>query len=264
MQGIVLDSVSKIFGRPRILGRLARTLAKTETYALRDVSFAMPAGKVLVLLGPNGSGKTTTLKLLSTIFFPDNGSVLVNGWDTRQDAGQVRKQISIAISSERSFYPRLTARENLEFFASLDDVPRRTRKQRIEAALQRTDLAELRDVQIMKFSSGMHQRLALARALMKQPSAVLLDEPTRSLDPGATARYWELIRDLPASGTSVVLASHNFEEAIAVGDSVAILQRGELIFYESTDGLNAERLKSLYADLTEVSRFRDELVEAAS
>ncbi len=117
-------------------------------------------------------------------------SVRVGGFDAQRDAGEVRRQVGVAVATERSFFPRLSARENLDFFAALDEVPRRDRPRRIEEVLRDTGLEEQADTLVMKFSSGMYQRLGLARALVKRPSVLLLDEPTRSLDAAATAHFW--------------------------------------------------------------------------
>src|SRR3989441_7761864 len=228
MDSIVLESVSKVFRhRPALFNWMGRERSG-ETRALDEVSLRVSTGKVLVLLGPNGSGKTTTLKLVSTMLLPDAGRVLVEGADTRTESEQVRKHVGFAVATERSFFPRLSARENLDFFAALDDVPRQSRAPRIQSLLERTGLVEAADTLVMKFSSGMYQRLGIGRALIKQPSILLLDEPTRSLDPGSAAQFWNLVRGLPAQGTTVILATHNFNEAVAVGNHVAILFKGEL------------------------------------
>src|ERR1700757_465332 len=132
MPAVILESVSKVFHhRPALFNWFGRERTG-ETRALDRVSLEVPTGEVLVLLGPNGSGKTTALKLISTMLLPDTGSVCVAGLDTLRDGGRVRQQVGIAVATERSFFPRLSARENLEFFAALDDVPRRERSQRIE------------------------------------------------------------------------------------------------------------------------------------
>jgi ABC-2 type transport system ATP-binding protein len=154
--------------------------------------------------------------------------------------------VGFAVAGERSFFPRLTARENLEFFAALDDVPRKERKARIEFTLARTVLIEHADTLVMKFSAGMYQRLAIARALMKQPAILLLDEPTRSLDPAGTADLWDLVQELSTNGTTVLMATHNLQEAAAVADFIAVLRCGELMAYEGMQGLNAEDLRALY------------------
>jgi ABC-type multidrug transport system ATPase subunit len=249
INSIVLESVSKIFRhRPALFNWMGKERSG-ETRALDEVSLSVACGEVLVLLGPNGSGKTTTLKLVSTMLLPDGGRVLVKGADTRTQPDQVRKHVGFAVAIERSFFPRLSARENLDFFAALDDVPRRWRAPRIQALLERTGLVEAADTLVMKFSSGMYQRLGIARALIKQPSILLLDEPTRSLDPVAATHFWNLVRELPAHGSTVMLATHSFSEAAAVGDSVAVLHRGRTAASRTMSG-SVEELRSFYFQAT--------------
>lgn len=246
MDAIIFESVSKIFRhRPALFNWFGRERAE-PTIALHNVSFKVRSGGVLALLGPNGSGKTTLLKLISTMLLPDSGQVVVYGSNTVRAAQRVRRSIGFAVAGERSFFPRLTARENLDFFAALDDVASRQRKARIEFMLARTGLLDATDTLVMKFSAGMYQRLAIARALMKQPAVLLLDEPTRSLDPGVKAEVWELIRELSVDGTTTVIATHSFQEAAAVADSVTVLRRGELVAFRDIQGLNAQDVGSLY------------------
>jgi ABC-2 type transport system ATP-binding protein len=243
---VVLDGVSKSFRhRPALFNWRGRE-KRGETQALVDVSLQVSRGEVLALLGPNGSGKTTTLKLLSTVLLPDAGRVLIEGADTRLRPEKVRKRVGFAVAGERSFFPRLTARENLDFFAALDDVPRKLRKLRVDSMLDRVGLTEASDVLVMKFSSGMYQRLAIARALIKEPSVILLDEPTRSLDPGSAWRFWELVRGLADQGCAVLLASHNFQETTAVADSVCVLYHGRIAGRRRIDSTGAEGVKSFY------------------
>src|SRR5262249_5312300 len=135
---------------------------------------------IAVLLGPNGSGKTTLLKLISTMLLPDAGRLRVGEKDTDADAAQVRKMIGFAVGSERSFFPRLTARENLRFFAAFEELPPAGTAERIEEVLHALQLADGADKQVMKFSSGMLHRLGIARANLKKPPVLLLDEPSRS------------------------------------------------------------------------------------
>ena len=245
MQSIVLDSVHKIFRQAGLFSR-----KRAETYALRGISLSVAPGEVVALLGPNGSGKSTTLRLISTMLLPDRGSVTVNGLDTRCDAGLVRRQVGIALATERSFFPRLTARENLSFFAALENVRRRERADRVESVLRAVELADSGGKQVMKFSSGMYQRLGIARALIKDARVLLLDEPTRSLDPAAASHLWSLVRQVSASGIAVVLATHNLAEVVAVADRVAILRKGELAGLRRTAGFNAEQLQSYYLQAT--------------
>jgi ABC-type multidrug transport system ATPase subunit len=250
MDAIVFESVSKVFRhRPALFNWLGKE--RTEpTVALRDVSLRVPAGSVLALLGPNGSGKTTLLRLISTMLLPDLGRVTVHGADTGKDPQRVRTCVGFAVAGERSFFPRLTAWENLDFFASLDNVHPKSRPGRIEMILARTGLLDASDTLTMKFSAGMYQKLAIARALMKKPAVVLLDEPTRSLDPATTRDVWDLVRELSAHGTTVVIASHNFEEVASVADSAALLQRGELEIHEEITGFNVDEIRRLYFQMT--------------
>ncbi|MGH9602098.1 MAG: ABC transporter ATP-binding protein, partial [Terriglobales bacterium] len=198
-------------------------------------------------LGPNGSGKTTILKLVSTVLLPDEGQILVNGFDTRGRGAEVRGRIGFAVASERSFYPRLTARENLDLFAGLDDVPRSHRPQRVESVLETTGLSDAGDTLAMKFSSGMFQRLGIARALLKQPSVLLLDEPTRSLDPGGAMHLWQTVREAASAGATVLLATHNFDEAVSVGHRVAVLCQGRLVELRALrPGTSVADLRELY------------------
>jgi len=228
MASVVFESVAKTFRhRPALFNWFGRERSE-PTQALVDVSLEIARGTTLALLGPNGSGKTTTLKLIATTLLPDRGRVIVEGADTRLDASRVRRHVGFAVATERSFYPRLSARENLEFFAALEDVPRARRREAIEQVLERTGLNDAGSTLVMKFSSGMYQRLGIARALIKKPSVLLLDEPTRSLDPGSALRFWDLVRELSRQETTVLVATHNFNEAVALGDVVAVLHRGRL------------------------------------
>jgi len=250
MDSVVLESVSKVFRhRPALFNWMGKERSG-QTRALKDISFSVPKGNVLVLLGPNGSGKTTTLKLVSTMLLPDVGKVLVEGHDTGTQPQQVRKHVGFAVATERSFFPRLSARENLEFFAALEDVPRSSRTEQVQRMLEQTGLLDAADTLVMKFSSGMYQRLGIARALIKQPSVILLDEPTRSLDPASAAHFWMLVAALRDQGAAVILATHSFNEATAVGDSVAILHHGEIAGHRKLAGIDAEQLHTFYFQTT--------------
>jgi ABC-2 type transport system ATP-binding protein len=251
MDAVVLESVSKTFRHRPALFNWVSSERTGETCALADISLTVPEGKILALLGPNGSGKTTTLKLISTMLLPDAGRVLVAGFDTLGSADDVRKRVGFAVAAERSFFPRLSARENLDFFAALEDVGRGSRARRIEEVLDAVGLTEAADTLVMKFSSGMYQRLGMARALLKGPSIILLDEPTRSIDPGSAAHCWNLIRGLPKQGSTVVLATHSFQEAAAVADYVAVLFRGSVgSFRHVSDSSGAEQVRAAYFEVT--------------
>lgn len=250
MGGIVFESVSKVFRhRPALFNWIGKERGGA-TIALDNISLQATPGRVLVLLGPNGSGKTTTLKLISTILLPDSGRVLIGGVDTKIDTEHARQRVGFAVANERSFFPRLSARENLDFFAALEDIPRNERPKKITEILDAVNLIDAADTLVMKFSSGMYQRLAIARALIKDPSVLLFDEPTRSLDPASAMQFWKLVRELPQHGKTVLLTTHNFNEAVSVGDSVAVLQQGKIVGRKDIRYESAEQLRSYYFQVT--------------
>jgi ABC-2 type transport system ATP-binding protein len=244
MAMIEIQSMTKVFGR-RDWARPWRE--PKQTRALNNVSVEFEAGKIAVLLGPNGSGKTTLLKLLSTILLPDAGKVIVGGHDAEKAEDAVRKIIGFAVGSERSFFPRLTAKENLQFFAVFEELPASTTSERIEEVLAAVNLTEDADKQVMKFSSGMLHRLGIARAVLKSPPVLLLDEPSRSLDPAASEQLWQMLLSLKETGTTVLVASHNFEETATIADRIAVLDRGRLAACESfsTEG-NVAKIRDFY------------------
>jgi ABC-2 type transport system ATP-binding protein len=247
MNSIVFESVHKVF---RQRGFFFLRKPEAETHALKGISLTVAPGEVLGLLGPNGSGKSTTLKLISTMLLPDRGHVVVQGCDTRRQGQAVRRNVGFALASERSFFPRLTIRENLEFFAALENMRRGEVSHRIQAVLSCVSLTEVASKQVMKLSAGMYQRLGIARALIKRPEILLLDEPTRSLDAAATDELWRLIREMSSMGITILLATHNFEEAAVVCDRVAFLKEGELRAIERGSNFTAEELRDFYLETT--------------
>lgn len=251
MDAILLDRVSKVFHHHAALFNWVGRERSGATQALNQLALSLPQGSILVLLGPNGGGKTTTLKLIATMLLPDSGRVLVEGEDAAQYPQRVRRKVGFAVATERSFFPRLTARENLDFFAALEDVPRRRRPARVQDLLVAAGMADFADTLVMKFSSGLYQRLGIARALIKHPSILLLDEPSRSLDPAARCHLWDMLRTLHSQGTTLVVATHDFDEAVALGNAVAVLDSGNLVaFREVRDHTTAEELRAFYFTIT--------------
>jgi len=195
--------------------------------ALRGVDLHVKTGEIFGLLGPNGAGKTTLVKILSCLILPDRGRALIGGEDVRHEQ-KVKPRLGLVHSDERSFYWRLSGRENLRFFARLYDVPGKRIDARIDELLQKVDLAEAAPRRFSDYSSGMKQRLAIARALLHDPPILLMDEPTRSLDPAASLALRALIRDelKGRDGKTILLATHNLHEAEALCDRIAILVAG--------------------------------------
>ncbi len=202
-----------------------------ETRALRNLTLTIGRGEIFGILGPNGAGKTTLMKILATVILPDSGKGSVFGFDLIQDSRRIRRIIGLVAMSERSFYWRLTGRQNLNFFASLYDLAGREKRRRLEELLRLVDLEEKADIEVMKYSAGQKQRLALARALLSNADILLMDEPTQNLDPLAAADFVRLAVDVlnRREGKTIVWCTHNLREAEEVCSRMAILHRGSVI-----------------------------------
>jgi len=249
-QAIVFDSVTKIFRPQRRFFGLTSGESPSDTLALSSVSLEALRGEVLMVLGPNGSGKTTLLRTASGALLPDSGRVIVEGHDTASEPDVVHRIVANGIGVDRSFFPRLTVFENLNFFATFEDVPAVGRSGEVDRVMAATGLLEFRDVLAMKLSSGTYQKLGIARALLKKPIVLLFDEPTRSLDPASAEHFWEVVRDVANAGSCVVVASHNFQEAVTSGDRIAVLSQGSLLANRSVqEDATIEELRSFYFGL---------------
>jgi ABC-2 type transport system ATP-binding protein len=199
--------------------------------ALAGVDLEVERGEVFGLLGPNGAGKTTLLKVLACLVLPTSGRALVNGFSVSDQEGSVKSSLGYVTSDERSFYWRLSGHENLRFFASLYGLQGAGLRRRCDELLDKVELGgEAADEQFMNYSSGMRQRLAIARALLHDPPVLFMDEPTRSLDPLTAARLREFVRDqlVGREGKTILLATHNLSEAEAVCSRVGVLVRGRM------------------------------------
>lgn len=196
--------------------------------AVHDVSLTIPTAELFGLLGPNGAGKTTLVKMLCTLIEPSSGTAVINGHSLTQ-AGAIRAAIGLVVSDERSFYWRLSAQRNLDFFAAMYGLSGETAQERVTAVLQDVDLLEVRERRFSSFSSGMRQRLAIARALLHQPKILFLDEPSRSLDPTATQQLHDLILRLrQAHEMTIFLITHDLNEAEKLCDRVALMHKGHI------------------------------------
>jgi len=228
---IEATGVEKAFIKKRSLRDLiTRPLRRAERVeALRGIDLRVEQGEIFGLLGPNGAGKTTLLKILCCLILPDRGRAVVGGYDTREER-RVKPQIGLVHSDERSFYWRLSGRENLRFFARLYEVPGRKIASRIDELLRRVDMLHAADRPFSGYSSGMKQRMAIARSLLHDPPILLMDEPTRSLDPDASLRLRHFIRDelWKRDGKTILLATHNLPEAQALACHMAIVAQGRV------------------------------------
>jgi ABC-2 type transport system ATP-binding protein len=230
--GISLQGITKRFPTPRAIGEVLRApFARRWVTSLDDVTFDVRPGEFFGLLGPNGAGKTTLFKMLSTLVLPDAGRATVGAHDVAVAPAAVRRLLAPVIADERSLHWRLSATENLELFAGLHALPRRAGAARIREVLHVVGLADTGARQVGTFSSGMRQRLLVARALLCRPRVLLLDEPTRSLDPIAARELRAFLRDEVSgrAGCTILLATHTAEEVLELCHRVAILHRGRVL-----------------------------------
>jgi ABC-2 type transport system ATP-binding protein len=210
-----------------------------DVTALDGVDLVIPAGEVHGLLGPNGAGKTTLCKILSTVLLPTSGHASVGGHDVVRETAAVRRIIGIVFGGERGLYTRLTARQNLEFWAAMYGLRGRTLRQRVDAMLGQIGLTERADDRVEGFSRGMKQRLHLARGLIGDPQVVLLDEPTTGMDPVAAREFRTLVGELRDDGRTVLLTTHDMAEAEAVCDRVTLIDNGRLLATERPAALSS-------------------------
>ena len=218
--------------------------------ALRGVDLAVAPGTVLALLGPNGAGKSTLIRVAATTVLPDAGTVKVGGYDVVHHPTKARARLGIVLNEERSFYWRLSGRENLRFFVAFHGLRGRAAAERVEEVLAAVGLDEPADRRVDRYSSGMRARLGLARGLLGRPDVLLLDEPTRSLDPAASIAIRELVRKLAdARGAAVLFVTHDLHEAAEVASSIVVLHAGQVVA-EAEGGTDAAALEQLFLEGT--------------
>jgi ABC-2 type transport system ATP-binding protein len=210
-----------------------------DLIAVDAMSIHVQAGHVFGLLGSNGAGKTTAIKMLTTLLPPTSGTATVAGFDIRRQASKVRRAIGYVpqlISADGN----LTGYENLLIFAKLYDIPRREREQRIQESLALMDLGEAGRRMVREYSGGMIRRLEIAQSMLHRPRVLFLDEPTVGLDPIARNAVWDRLRQLRDEfGTTIFLTTHAMEEADTLCDQLAILHRGAMVIVGSPQELKA-------------------------
>jgi ABC-type multidrug transport system ATPase subunit len=209
---------------------------------VRDATCDINRGEFFGLLGPNGAGKTTLFKILATLIRPDSGTAIISGMDVVDDPAGVRRVLAPVIASERSLYWRISARENLKLYATLQGLAGSVARRRVDEALETIELADTGNKMVGQFSSGMKQRLLIGRALLARPEVLLLDEPTRSLDPISARRFRSFLKEeiIAKHGCTVLLATHTTEEALELCDRVGVLDGGRLVAVGTADALAAE------------------------
>ena len=210
---------------PRYLRPVVRVASSKPVDALHDVSFSVAPGEIVGLVGPNGAGKTTLLRIISTLLEPSTGTVSIDGFDVTREPRKARERLGLVLTGDRATYWRLSGRENLEFFGILAGLTPADARRRAGELLERLGLAN-RDRRVMGYSSGMRAALNVARAIMREPSLVVLDEPTSSLDPIASANVGRILREQANDGRSVLLSSHRMDEVASWCDRVVVLIDG--------------------------------------
>ena len=231
-EAISVDRLTKTYPSRGLVRRLlGRGSGAAGTEALRGVSLHVHRGEAVGLLGPNGAGKTTLLEILAALLLPTSGEVRVCGYDMSRHPARLKEQTAYCGSVAQSFYPRLTGAQNLEFFAILNDLAPRVARVRIQEVLGLVGLERDGQTTFQCYSDGMKQRLALARVLLDDAPVVLLDEPTKTLDPQKQLERQQFIRRtlVDELGRTVLLVTHDLSEAEAVCDRVVLLREGTVV-----------------------------------
>jgi ABC-2 type transport system ATP-binding protein len=231
---LTVEHVDKSFPVAHGFGAMLRTLAGARIprrQVLFDVNLEVARGELFGLLGPNGAGKSTLLKLLATLTTPDRGRMTIDGIDVEREPLKAKRRIGLCTSDERSFYFRLTARQNMEFFGALMGLGGAFLQKRIDECTELVDLRDILDQRFGGISSGMKVRLTVARALLADPAILFLDEPTRAVDPVHAEELRTLIRRnlVAGAGKTVVLATNLLDEAWELCDRVAVINRGRVV-----------------------------------
>ncbi len=231
---------------------------KQYTTAVDGVDLKIQQGEIFGLLGPNGAGKSTTIRMLCTLLEPTSGTATVNGYDIVKQASQVRQSLGTVLAGERNVYWKLTARENLEYFASLYHIPPVEAKKRINELLEQMELTGRANELVEKYSTGMRQRVIISKALLHRPPVILLDEPTLGLDPQAARNLRELIAQLKQEGHTILLTTHYMEEADQLSDRIGIIDQGKIIALDTPAELK-QRIHQKDVVRMEIANWHEEM-----
>src|SRR5687767_10976900 len=245
---------------PRKSRLFGRREPKTMFTAVNGVDLQIKRGEIFGLLGPNGAGKSTTIRMLCTLLEPTSGTAQVNGFDIVKQANDVRRSLGTVLAGERSIYWKLTGRENLEYFAALYHIPAEIAKNRVEELIERMEIKDRANELVEKYSTGMRQRIAIAKALLARPPILLLDEPTLGLDPQAARRVRELIAELKQEGHTILLTTHYMEEADQLSDRIGIIDTGKIIALDTPEGLK-QRIEQKEVIRLEVAGWHEEIAD---
>jgi ABC-2 type transport system ATP-binding protein len=221
---IELDNFSKDYG---------------DVKAIQNLTLRVPEGEIFGMLGPNGSGKTTTINCLAGLTSPTAGELKIEGYDVRREQGHVRAIMGIC-PQETALYPFLTGKENIELFGELYSVPSKLLERNVSYVIEKVGLNDEAGRRAGKYSGGMKRRLCIAMALVHDPKVVFLDEPTVGMDPQSRRSIWDFVIEMKDRGRTIFLTTHYMEEAEQLCDHVAIIDHGKLIELGSPDELKAK------------------------
>lgn len=226
-----------------------RGLAKTfgPRTALDGINLSVDDGEFVTLVGPNGAGKTTLLRILATLSRPSSGTVRIAGLDIASAGQEVRRRIGF-LSHRTLLYDDLTAGQNLRFYARMYDLV--ADSERVSDLLERVGLGPRRSDLVQTFSRGMRQRLAVARAVLHRPELLLLDEPYTGLDPQAVDMVRDLLTQLAGEGCAILLTTHRIGRALAAGQRMLVLHRGQVVYDQSRETASVEAFLDRYRRLT--------------
>ncbi len=252
MDAVKAESLTRVYETSR--GFFKKT--RKKILAVDNLSFRVKKGEIFGLLGPNGAGKTTTIKMLSTLLLPTSGKAWVLGCDVVEEASNLYGRINIIFGGERGFYWRLSGRENLKYFADLYNMDRALAQKRIQELLAFVGLEDRADERVETYSSGMKQKLHIARGLINDPEILFLDEPTIGLDPSAARTMRQFVKDLSKMGKTIFLTTHYMFEADELCDRIAIITKGKLVTLKSPS-----ELKELVKDVSVVEVLLGRVVE---
>lgn len=231
---IIANQLHKSFKRQGSSRRSSKS--EQRIVAVNSVSFTAEDGRITGLLGPNGAGKSTTLRMLATLVKPEKGEANIDGHDVSTEVLQVRQHLGF-MPHNAGIYPRLTARENVHYYARLCGMSRPQSQERVEELIQQLDMTKFADRRANGFSQGQKTKVALARALVHRPQTLMLDEPTNGLDVMATRGLRDIIRQLAADGHCILFSSHIMQEVAALCDHIAIISDGTVAMEDSLDGI---------------------------
>ncbi len=244
---IEVVSISKQYPKIKSLKNLIlHPFTDETTTAIEDISFQINEGELFGFLGPNGAGKTTLIRILCTTVLPTSGTAYLNGYDVVKDQYQVRNIIGLVTSDERSFFWRLTGRQNLEFFAALYNIPKNEIRKRIDEMLKLLELNEIADNRFKDYSTGTKQKMAIARGLINNAKIILMDEPTKGLDVETADILRSFIKNklIGEDKRTVLLTTHHLHEAEKICDKIAIIDRGKIKAFGTLEELRNTLIKT--------------------